>query len=74
MFDKNELKVISRALTSYRYELMQTKKVIEDDYLPGDERLLENIIDRMVNAANVDEKVQKELWKLIHGGGEINGK
>ena len=67
MFDKNELKVISRALTSYNKQLIETKKVIEEDYLPGDEKILEDIIDRIVNVANVDEKVQEELWKLIHG-------
>jgi len=66
MFDKNELKVISRALTSYNKQLIETKKVIEEDYLPGDEKILEDIIDRIVNVANVDEKVQEELWKLIH--------
>ena len=67
MFNKNELRIISRALTNHYNQLMKTKEVIEEDYLPGDEKILEDIIDRIVNAANVDEKVQKELWNMVHG-------
>ncbi len=67
MFNKDELKVISRALTSYNNQLIETKETIEQDYLPGDEKIREDIIERIVNAANVDEKVQGELWKMIHG-------
>jgi len=67
MFNKDELRIISRALTNHYNQLMKTKEVIEEDYLPGDEKILEDIIDRIVNAANVDEKVQKELWNMVHG-------
>ena len=67
MFNKDELKIISRALTSYNNQLIETKETIEQDYLPGDEKIREDIIDRIVNAANVDEKVQEELWQMMHG-------
>lgn len=67
MFDKDELKIISRALTSHYNQLMKAKETIEQDYLPGDEKILEDIIERIVNVANVDEKVQEELWQMMHG-------
>ena len=67
MFNKNELKVISRALTSYNNQLIETKETIEEDYLPGDEEMIELLFERIVDSAKVYEKVQEELWKMIHG-------